>query len=215
MSDTPAKAALLTVALFPLPNVVLFPRAVLPLHIFEERYKEMTADVIDADRQLAMALLRPGWEKLYYQRPPIDPVICIGEILTHEKLADGEYNFLLRGHTRARIVRELDGKPYRVAQVEPLVETPTLEIDLEDERRRLVNAFTAGGVSTLPVAEQFRKMLAGPIATADLADIVAFSFIDGHATKQQLLAETDVKRRVRHIIAAVERIGHPLDPSVN
>jgi hypothetical protein len=51
----------LTVPLFPLPNVVLFPRAVLPLHIFEERYKAMTADVLAGDRLIAMALLRPGW----------------------------------------------------------------------------------------------------------------------------------------------------------
>src|SRR4028118_1784554 len=49
------------VPLFPLPNVVLFPRAVLPLHIFEERYKEMTAAALRGDRQTAMAPPRPGW----------------------------------------------------------------------------------------------------------------------------------------------------------
>src|SRR5476651_2067777 len=91
----------LTVPLFPLPNVVLFPRAVLPLHIFEERYKAMTADTLRGDGRIAMALLKPGWEKCYYQRPAIDPVVCVGTILSHEKLPDGTYNFLLQGAIRA------------------------------------------------------------------------------------------------------------------
>src|SRR5687768_725344 len=84
------------VPLFPLPGVVLFPRAILPLHIFEERYKTMTADVLAGDRLLAMALLKTGWEKDYYQKPEIEPVVCVGQVLTHEKLADGKYNFLLQ-----------------------------------------------------------------------------------------------------------------------
>src|SRR5579864_282631 len=59
------------VPLFPLPNVVLFPRAVLPLHVFEERYKEMTADALRGNRQIAMALLGAGWETNYHGKPPI------------------------------------------------------------------------------------------------------------------------------------------------
>src|SRR5580765_8502459 len=90
------------VPLFPLPNVVLFPRAVLPLHVFEERYKAMTAQALSGDRRIAMALLKPGWEKSYYSRPAIEPVVCVGTILTHEKLPDGKYNFFLQGTARAR-----------------------------------------------------------------------------------------------------------------
>ena len=62
MDDGPQSNAidLSAVPLFPLPNVVLFPRAVLPLHIFEERYKAMTADALRGDRQIAMALLQAG-----------------------------------------------------------------------------------------------------------------------------------------------------------
>ena len=86
--------------LFPLPNVVLFPRAVLPLHIFEDRYKAMITDALRGNRLIAMALLKPGWEQNYYGRPEIHPVVCVGTLLTHEKLPDGKYNLLLQGHTR-------------------------------------------------------------------------------------------------------------------
>src|SRR3954451_15222395 len=127
------------VPLFPLPNVVLFPRAILPLHIFEERYKAMAADAIADDRQIAMALLKPGWERNYYGRPTIEPVVCVGLILSHEKLPDGKYNFLLQGQRRARISREIAGVdvPYRVAELHPIEETKHFEIDLDDQRRRL------------------------------------------------------------------------------
>src|SRR6185503_6398161 len=115
MADSMSQRGFSAVPLFPLPNVVLFPRAVLPLHIFEERYKAMTADALEGDRCIAMALLRPGWEKCYYGRPAIEPVVCIGKILSHERLPDGKYNFLLQGEARARIVREHGDQPYRLA----------------------------------------------------------------------------------------------------
>src|SRR5580700_7348822 len=111
MHDSSANAGpcgiLTAVPLFPLPNVVLFPRAILPLHIFEERYKAMTADALVGDGRIAMALLQPGWEKSYYERPRIEPVVCVGRILSHEQLPDGKYNFLLQGMLRATIVREV------------------------------------------------------------------------------------------------------------
>ena len=205
MTDTPGRPDLSSVPLFPLPNVVLFPRAVLPLHIFEERYKAMTADALVGRRLVAMALLEPGWEKDYYHRPAIEPVVCVGTILSHERLPDGKYNFLLQGHTRARIVREIPGdQPYRVAQLEPLSEVNGLEIDLDGERQRLVRLFRAAAVGETPVGRQFRELLAGPVRTADVADLAAFNFIDDVALKQSLLEEPDVRRRVRRVIAAVE-----------
>src|SRR5688572_21127051 len=148
------------VALFPLPNVVLFPRAILPLHIFEERYKAMTADVLKGDRRIAMALLKPGWEKSYYSRAAIDPVVCVGQILQHEKLPDGTYNFLLQGITRARVIEEepTGERMYRVARLEPLVETKAMEIDLLESRERLSEIFSNSAMSRACLGKQFRQM---------------------------------------------------------
>jgi Lon protease-like protein len=193
------------VPLFPLPNVVLFPKAVLPLHIFEERYKQMTADVLQSHQQVAMALLKPGWEKNYYGRAVIDPIVCVGSILSHERLPDGRYNFLLQGHTRARVVREVGEGPYRQANLEPLVETEGSEFDLADERRRLVELFDRDAYAALPGGGQIRQLLATSVGTAIIADLLAFNVLsdDQVELKQSLLAETRVRTRVARTVDAV------------
>lgn len=197
----PSDAELEAVPLFPLPNVVLLPRAVLPLHIFEQRYRAMTADALRGSRQIAMALLRPGWERSYCARPEIEPVVCVGTILSHEQLPDGKYNFLLQGHTRARVVAELErDTPYRVAQLEPLVETGVMEIDLSDHRRRLIELLAEETFLSPALCAQFRRMLDGAWSTPDVADLIAFSVFDSAPLKQSLLADPDVEHRVSRIV---------------
>src|ERR1051326_143120 len=106
--------------IFPLPNVVLFPNVCLPLHIFEPRYREMTADALKHDRLIGMVLLRPGWQGDYEGRPAVYPVGCSGVITHAEQLPDGRYNIVLRGLERFRIVEEDDRLSYRRAYVEQM-----------------------------------------------------------------------------------------------
>src|SRR5262245_5037062 len=102
--------------LFPLPNVVLFPHPLLPLHLFEPRYRQMTAHARAHDRLSAMALLQPGWEKDYEGRPRLHSTACLGKIVADRALDDGRYNLMLRGITRVRILHEIpDDKLYRSA----------------------------------------------------------------------------------------------------
>jgi uncharacterized protein len=102
--------------LFPLPNVVLFPRMPLPLHVFEPRYRSLVADTLDGQRAIGMVLLKAGWEANYYGRPPVYPVGCAGLIERCERLEDGRYNVLLKGVARFRIAGERSGFPYRLAE---------------------------------------------------------------------------------------------------
>ena len=128
-----------TIPLFPLPNVVLFPNVVLPLHIFEPRYREMAADALKGDRIIGLVLLRPGWEGSYEGRPPIYDVGCAGLITHAEKLDDGRYNLVLRGMQKFRVVHEDYQKIYRRAEVQAIHEGVT-EADrdvMRNERRRL------------------------------------------------------------------------------
>src|SRR5438067_9036914 len=93
-----------TARLFPLPNLVLFPYVIQPLHIFEPRYRRLMADALADDRLLAMALLKPGWEEAYHKRPAIHPVVCLGKIFKEEHLPAGRYNLLPHGLARARVL---------------------------------------------------------------------------------------------------------------
>jgi len=126
--------------LFPLPNVVLFPNVFLPLHIFEPRYREMTADALAGDRMIGMVLLRPGWERDYEGRPPVYAIGCSGVITHVEQLPDGRYNLVLRGLDRFRIVHEDDERSYRRAIVESEPEWPLAGVDrqaIHDSRSKL------------------------------------------------------------------------------
>lgn len=224
MSDDPPPGLMKCIPLFPLPNVVLFPHTVLPLHVFEQRYRDLTRDALLGHRQIAMALLRPGWERDYYGHAEIDPVVCVGEILTHEKLPDGKYNFLLRGHTRARIVREVGKKLYRQADLQPLLQTPAPEIDLQEHRRQLLDMFRHSGIAQTTIGGQIVELFTQNVATPILADVIAFHYLEDITIKQELLAEADVRMRLARLVVEMDVFFRkqealhpqpPFDPSVN
>ena len=113
-----------TIPLFPLPNVVLFPNVFLPLHIFEDRYRDMVTDALVEDRIIGMVLLRPGWDKDYEGRPAIYPVGCAGLVTHAERLSDGRFNIVLQGLEKFRVLDEDDSRTYRLARVESIAEQP-------------------------------------------------------------------------------------------
>jgi Lon protease-like protein len=102
---------------FPLPNVVLFPRMPLPLHIFEPRYRAMVRDAARGARLIGMALLRGDWEQDYHGRPPVFAIGTVGEMVRVEELPDGRFNIVLRGVREYTIQRELERAEYREATV--------------------------------------------------------------------------------------------------
>ena len=130
------------IPIFPLPNVVLFPSALLPLHIFEPRYRAMVTDVLDGERLIGMVMLRPGWEPRYEQTPDVYPVGCAGFITHADRLPDGRYNIMLRGLQKFRIAserlaREGDER-YRIARVDSIKEGKAgATIAIQEARHRL------------------------------------------------------------------------------
>jgi uncharacterized protein len=128
------------IPLFPLPNVVLFPAALLPLHVFEPRYRAMVADALENERLIGMVMLRPGWEPDYEGTPAVYRIGCAGFITHAEPLPDGRYNIMLRGLEKFRIVEERfarDGvQRYRMARVESLKEPPRASSGAAAEARR-------------------------------------------------------------------------------
>ncbi len=130
------------IPIFPLPNVELFPSALLPLHIFEPRYRAMVADALDSERLIGMVMLRPGWEASYEHAPDVYPVGCAGFITHAERLADGRFNIMLRGLEKFRIMGERPGRQgmeqYRIARIESIKEgRPEPSPAIQDARHRL------------------------------------------------------------------------------
>ncbi len=201
-----------TARLFPLPNLVLFPVVVQPLHIFEPRYRQMTADALAGDRLLALALLRPGWEEHYEGRPPLHPVACLGRIDGEQRLEDGRFNLLLRGLARVRLLEELSTpkKLYRSARVEVLADLPVPKAKAasalrKELARRVPTWFAAQG----PVVEQFRKLVRSDLPLGTLCDIFTFALPLDVEFKQQMLAETSVERRVNELLSHLEGTTPP------
>ena len=96
-------AALLRVPVFPLAGALLFPRAQLPLHIFEPRYRAMIRDALASDRLIAM--IQPKDED---EPPGLFEVGCLGRIGACDELEDGRFNIVLEGLSRFRIAREAE-----------------------------------------------------------------------------------------------------------
>jgi Lon protease-like protein len=114
------------IPIFPLPNVVLFPSALLPLHIFEPRYRAMVADALESERLIGLVMLRPGWESHYEEAPDVYPIGCAGFITHADRLPDGRFNILLRGLEKFRILGERGAREgvegYRIARIESIKE---------------------------------------------------------------------------------------------
>jgi Lon protease-like protein len=190
------------VRLFPLPNVVLFPQVIQPLHIFEPRYRQMTQDALAGDRLLTLALLEPGWEAEYEGRPTLHPVVCVGKIIADQHLADGRYNLLVRGLSRARIAEELtSAKAYRCARVDLLpdilLENTRRERSL---RRQLVKRAPTQFPTQQPLVEQLHKLFKSDLPLGTLCDIIAFALPLAVEVKQELLEEVDVEARARRLM---------------
>jgi hypothetical protein len=113
--------------LFPLPNVVLFPKTPMPLYIFEERYRTMVRETLAGSGELVIALLRSGSEPAYGEIAGVHDIACLGKIESYEELEDGKYNIVVIGIQRVRILREIHHSPYRLVEVE------ALEKDICDE----------------------------------------------------------------------------------
>jgi Lon protease-like protein len=184
--------------LFPLPNLVFFPQVMQPLHIFEPRYRQMTADALDSDRFIALALPKPGWESDYLGKPPLHSVACLGRIIAEQQLEDGRFNLLLRGMARIRIIAEVATKKlYRTARVEVLHDMP-IEDEHKSERWRqtLIEKTPAWFPSHAEMVEQFRKLLQSDLALGSVCDILAFALPLEASFKQTLLEELDVETRL-------------------
>ena len=195
------------VPLFPLPNLVLLPSAVQALHIFEPRYRAMISAVLDGPGLMALALLQPGWEKTYYSNPAIHGVVCLGRVVSHEAVEEGNYNVLVQGMLRAQVAKERKEGPYRVALLEPLADLPVVPGREAIHRAAISEMFTHGAFAEHSLAEGIRNLLSHSVPVAAVTDILAFTFLQDVAAKQRLLEELDPNARADAMIGILTELA--------
>jgi uncharacterized protein len=205
MQDIPAETnrgpILKDVPVFPLPNVVLLPRTILPLHIFEQRYRIMTEEALAGPRLIAMAMLKPGYEPLYHTpNAEIRSVVGFGRILREERLADGRFNILLQGLGRGRITEETCKAPYRKATLETL--SPCSSSYEFVYRHELLHLVSQAGVAQWSGKGGWLTLFnRADLSFSDLVDVVASSVLAEPSEKQSFLEEVDVCRRAKRLCA--------------
>lgn len=203
-------------AIFPL-DVVLLPQQPMPLHIFEPRYRQMVDNELDGAGQIAIATLDHARSNDAHGRPAVRPVVCIGQIVTHERLPDGRYNLVLHGLCRARIAEELpptDGCLYRRAVLKPFGDDqPTLGANESMERLRfwVDDALEQGPLSHLRIAEQVLQYVRNDaIPTPVLLDVIGFTLVTGRDTRYRMLAESDPESRTRLLGRELGRLAETI-----
>jgi Lon protease-like protein len=190
------------IAIFPLPNLVFFPKTNLPLHIFEPRYCEMVKETIQNKQLIGMFVLQPGWQDDYYGNPPVHSVGCAGELIHFEQLAEGNFNIILRGLYRARAIGTVQEFPYRKARVEVLPEV------------LVNNSRSKRAVQDLLV--DFRKLekenensesleFSNPFDLQEVVNSIASTLQLEVDFKLQLLQENDVLMRARNVHELIKK----------
>ncbi|HWU39744.1 MAG TPA: LON peptidase substrate-binding domain-containing protein [Candidatus Acidoferrum sp.] len=207
-------SAIIQIPIFPLPDVVLFPHTLQPLHIFEPRYREMVRDCLAGDKRLAMALLRPGWESDYYGRPPVYPIAGAGEIVRHEELPDGRFNILLRGTMRVSITAEIPAeKSYRLARARPLPDRyPDANPKAMGDRLERLKVFYLRILSEVQKGQgEAAKIFSGVKDPGIIVDRIASAAISESETRQKVLEALDVSTRMAilqdHLVAVLSHLS--------
>ncbi|HZR79802.1 MAG TPA: LON peptidase substrate-binding domain-containing protein [Candidatus Binatia bacterium] len=194
------------VALFPLPNVVLFPHVDLPLHIFEPRYRDMVRDAMAGDRLIGMVLLRGDWRKDYNGSPAIFRVGCVGRIEQFELLPDGRSNLVLHGLRSFDVVEELPGRSYRRARVRWRDERPAAAggaaagTGSERRLRAVVTRLLERGDRPVP-GDLWERL---PAEIEKLVNVLGFSLDLGEVEKLSLLECAGTELRLERLIEIIE-----------
>jgi Lon protease-like protein len=193
--------ALKALPVFPLPKTVLFPGAVLPLHIFEPRYRAMIRDCLARHKTLAVALIREHAARDPHNQPAIELVAGVGTIVDHVKLADGRYEILVQGQARVRLDELPFVPPYRRARATVLY--PGLSEPSPHDVVALLSSAAAFASDIRSREPSFEFSVPPQSKAATAADLAAHHLVVDAHERQSLLETLDVAERVRRTTRAL------------
>jgi Lon protease-like protein len=181
----------LRLPIFPL-SVVLFPGNLLPLHIFEPRYRRMLADCLAADRRFGLAPVPDNSDP-----PGPGAVGCVAEVRVNQELPDGRSNIVVLGGPRFAVSRLVDeALPYQVALVEIFEDEEGSDPEPEEvEALRQLSSRYFAGIREL--SDALPEELTLPEDGVSLSFHVAGGVECALSVKQRLLAERSTARRIR------------------
>lgn len=217
MSDLRTDRTLLAKAcealpLFPLPGVCLMPGNLLPLHVFEPRYRELVSDCLAGNAPLAVPEMLPGGEKDAFGSPPVHPYAGIGRISMFKARPDGRVDIVLEPVGRVKLLREVRGgpHPYRVGVAQLLEDEAVAPGELEKVGYRMQGMALSVLGRMAPGANGIARAV-GSLPAARVPDALAgFLLQDGEA-RQVFLAEDNPLARARQaetaLLAVLAELG--------
>ncbi|HEY0466610.1 MAG TPA: LON peptidase substrate-binding domain-containing protein [Polyangiaceae bacterium] len=199
--------------IFPLPNVVLFPGALMPLHVFEPRYRELVREVLAGHKLMGVARLKPGFEQDYEGRPPVFDVCGVGAVIDSLEHADGRFDITLRGLARARILEELPAsRAFREVRIQELSDGFSDASVTSAWQRKLISLWSALAPKLPESVRDLRALTRGAEGAGAYADRLAAALIGDPDTSQRLLAETDPTERLRLLAEKLQQVHDSVAP---
>lgn len=188
------------VPVMPLPGALLFPHALLPLYIFEPRYRAMLAHALAEQRMFCVAMLNPSrsdWNS------PADfrHIASVGLIRACVGRGDGTSNLILQGLQRVRFTGFPQEKPFPIAEIEPLAsQAGESSVETQALGAKVLDLYTRLKGSGREFPEKVDRYLADLGDPEMLADLMASTFISDPVRRQQLLEELSLNQRLRLVI---------------
>ena len=186
--------------IFPLPDAVLLPHAIQPLHIFEKCYKQLIDDCLDNDCQVAMASFAdPRCNGDSADAPVLRPAVCVGKIVQHADVPGDRHDILLQGVCRAKILELIEpdnGRLYcmaRLSPLEPLDEQPPPMPEVRRELRNLLKSRTLSRMHCIDTVMHWFDR--DDVPTHALMELIGFALLRDCEVRYQLLAEASPHRR--------------------
>jgi Lon protease-like protein len=209
----PDSQALSALPIFPLPNCVLLPGGLLPLHVFEPRYRDLTRDCLAGSQLMAVARLRPGYETAYYGRPPVYDRCGVGRIICYEELPDGRFALLLSGVGRIEIARELPAeRAYRLVEARVLSDADHDRSEALDTHRRLIQLCDRLAEVIEKGGPQLRDLVRSFEDPGACADAIAAALVMDADARQELLEACNPMVRLQRTLGHVSHMLCELAP---
>jgi Lon protease-like protein len=195
------------VPVMPLPGALLFPRALLPLYVFEERYREMLKHALNHHRMFSVALIKPSCSE-WHAPEDFFHVAGVGLIRACVGRGDGTSNLILQGLERVRFTGFEQEAPFPIATIEPLESETSSSVETEALAAKVLELYSKLRTQGRELPKKVDRYLSDLNDMEMLADLMASTFINDPLRRQQVLEELALNQRLRLVIQYLrEEIG--------